>query len=112
MDLWDRRVRQHLSRSLEIAHEAGAVPPLLWALPATTLLLADEGETERAVELYALASPYPLVGQSRCFADVMGNHIAAAVAALPAERVALLEKRGQVRDLLDTAVELLCELRT
>jgi hypothetical protein len=29
------------------------------------LLLADEGEVERAVDLYALASHYPYVGNSR-----------------------------------------------
>ena len=30
-------------------------------LPAIALLLADQGNTERAVELYALASRYPFV---------------------------------------------------
>ena len=61
------------------------MPPLLWALPAMALLLADEGENEHAVELYALASRYPLVAKSRWFADVMGKEIAAAAAILPAE---------------------------
>ncbi len=102
---------QYLRLALAIAQESEAVPPLLWALPAMALLLADEGENERAVETYALASRYPLVAKSRWFADVMGNQIAAAAAALRAERVALLEERGRVRDLQATAVELLSELR-
>ncbi len=105
-------VRQHLIHSLEIAQESGAAPPLLWALPAMALLLADAGEIERAIELYALASRYSLVAKSRWFADVIGNEIAAAAATLPAERVTLLEERGRVRDLQATAVELLSELRT
>jgi hypothetical protein len=86
------------------------VPPLLWALPATALILASEGEVERAVELYALASRYPLVAKSRWFADVVGKQIAAAAATLPAERVAILQARGRTRDLEATVAELLAEL--
>jgi hypothetical protein len=74
------------------------------------LLLADQGENERAVELYALASRYPLVAKSRWFADVAGRQIAAVAAALPAGRVAVLQERGRARDLEATAAELLAEL--
>ena len=102
--------RQHLCHALEIAQESGAVPPLMWALPATALLLASEGENERAVELYALASHFPLVAKSRWFADVAGNILAEAAAALPAEGVTVLQERGQMRDLEATAAELLAEL--
>ena len=84
--------------------------PLLWALPATALLLASEGEKERAVELYALASRYPLVAQSRWFADVVGKQIAAAAETLPAGRVAILQARGRTRDLEAAVTELLAEL--
>ncbi len=104
--------RQHLSRALEIAQESGAVLPLLWALSAMALLLTCKGENERAVELHALASRYPLVAKSRWFADAVGDQIATVAATLPAERVALLEERGQVRNLQGAAVELLSELRT
>jgi DNA-binding SARP family transcriptional activator/predicted ATPase len=103
--------RQRLFHALEIVQESGAVLPLLWALPAMALLLAGDGENERAVELYALASRYPLVAESRWFADVIGNEIAAAAAALSAERVSVLEERGRNRDLQATAEELLSELR-
>ena len=41
----------------------------------TTLLLADQGENERGVELYALASRYPFVAKSRWFEDVVGQQI-------------------------------------
>jgi predicted ATPase/DNA-binding SARP family transcriptional activator len=102
--------RQHLRHALEIAQESGAVPPLMWVLPATALLLAGEGENERAVELYALASRYPLVAKSRWFADVVGNTLAEVAATLPAERVAVLKERGQTRDLEATVADLLSEL--
>ena len=103
--------REHLCLAFEAAAGSGAVVPLLWALPAVALLLAGEGEAERAVELYALASRYALVARSRWFADVVGDRIAGAAAALPADRVALLKERGQARDLQATAADLLAELR-
>jgi tetratricopeptide (TPR) repeat protein len=102
--------RQHLRQALEQAQETGVVPPLLWALPAMALILASEGENERAVELYALASRYPLVAKSRWFADVVGTQITAAADTLPAGRVAVLKERGQTRDLEATVAELLTEL--
>ena len=105
-----RGARQHLFRAFETAVESGAVPPLLWVLPAMALVLAREGEKERAVELYALASRYPLVAKSRWFADVAGNQLATVAASLSAERVAVAEKRGQARDLKATVAELLAEL--
>jgi hypothetical protein len=104
--------RQHICHALELVAESGAMLPLLWALPAVALLLAGEGEKERAVELYALASRYPLVAQSRWFAVVVGNTLAKLTATLPAERVAVLEERGRARDLEATVAELLSELRT
>jgi tetratricopeptide (TPR) repeat protein len=102
--------RQHLCHALELAEESGVVPPLLWALPAMALLLASEGEHERAVELYALASRYPLVAKSRWFADVAGNTLARVAATLPVERVGVLKERGEARDLEATVAVLLTEL--
>jgi DNA-binding SARP family transcriptional activator/predicted ATPase len=101
---------QHLSHALEIAQESGAVPPLLWAFPAAALLLASEGESERTVELYALASRYPFVANSRWFEDVAGKALSEVAASLPAERVAVLQERGRTRDLEAAVAELLAEL--
>jgi len=99
----------HLHEVLETAAEGGFVA-LLIALPATALLLADDGQEERAVELYALASRYPFVANSRWFEDVAGRHIAAVAAALPPEVVTAAKERGQARDLDATLAELLAEL--
>jgi hypothetical protein len=72
--------------------------------------LTGEGESERAVEVYALASRYPLVSKSRWFADVAGSTLAEVTATLPIERVAVLVDRGRARDLWATVEELLAEL--
>jgi hypothetical protein len=74
------------------------------------LLLTDEGERERAVELYALASRYPYVSNSRWFEDVAGKHIAAVAATLSPEAVAAAQERGRARDMAATLEELLEEL--
>jgi hypothetical protein len=83
---------------------------LLDALPAIALLLADRGQAERAVELYALASRYPFVSNAQWFEDVAGAHIAAVAATLPPDVVAAAQERGQARDLEATVKELLAEL--
>jgi hypothetical protein len=101
-----------LCQALELAVESKAVLPLLWALLSQALLLADEGEIQHAVELYALASRYPLVADSRWFADVVGRPITAATDTLPADQIAILQERGRGRDLQATVEELLSELRT
>jgi tetratricopeptide (TPR) repeat protein len=102
--------RQHLCHALEIAQESGAVPPLLWALPAMALLLADLGKGERAVEIYALASRYGFVANSHLWEDIAGHKIAVLAATLPQEVVAAAQKWGRARDLWATVEELLVEL--
>ena len=102
--------QQHLSRALGILAETEALPLLLISLSGSALLLADAGEHERAVELYALASRYPYVGNSRWFEDVFGRHIDAIAATLPPEVAEAARERGHARDLDETVKELLEEL--
>jgi hypothetical protein len=71
------------------------------------LLLADQDEKERAVELYTLALQNPYVANSRWFEDVAGRHIAAVAATLPPEVVETAQARGRARDVWETARELL-----
>lgn len=104
------QARQSLAESLQIANQVGDVWILWEALPATALLLADQGQPERAVELYALAARYPYIANSRWFEDVAGRHISAVAAALPPEVVAGAQERGRARDLWATVKELLVEL--
>ena len=102
--------RQHLREALRPAVEMGSVFPVIYGLPAFALLLVDDGEVERAVELYALASRYAFVAHSQWFEDVAGRHVAAAAESLPPEVVAAARERGRARDLWETAKELLEEL--
>jgi tetratricopeptide (TPR) repeat protein len=104
-----RQARADLNEALRTASEIGNFAPLLHALPGLALLLADQVEVERAVELYALASRYPFVANSRWFEDVAGKQIAAVAATLPPEVVAAAQERGRARDLWDTAAELVEE---
>ena len=76
-------------------------------LPAVALYLAVQGKTERAVELYALATRYPYVANSRWFEDVAGRHIRAAAEALPPDVVAAAQARGRACDLWATVKALL-----
>jgi DNA-binding SARP family transcriptional activator len=68
------------------------------------------GEVGRAAKVYALASRYPWVANSRMWEDVAGKHIAAVAATLPPDAVAAAQERGRVRDLWATVEELLTEL--
>jgi DNA-binding SARP family transcriptional activator/predicted ATPase len=104
--------QEHLRAQLAWAQESQMLMPALFGLVAAARLLADEGEMERAVELYALASRYPFVANSRWFADVAGNNIRAAAATLPELVVTAARDRGQSRDLHATVAELLGELRS
>ena len=71
--------------------------PLILALPAASLLLADRGDVEQAIETYAFALCYPTVARARWFEDVAGRHIAAAAAALPPDAVDAARERGRAR---------------
>jgi tetratricopeptide (TPR) repeat protein len=102
--------RGHLREALRAAAETLAWPTAVAALAGTALIVAGEGAPTRAVELYALASRYPYVGNSRFWEDVVGRHIAAATATLPQDVVAAARERGRARDLGATVAELLAEL--
>jgi hypothetical protein len=95
---------------LRIGIEWGTGLGLSGVLPAIALFLVDRGEGERAIELYALASRHPSVGNSRWFENIAGRHIAAATQNLPPEVVEAAQARGRTLDLQETAQGLLEEL--
>jgi predicted ATPase/DNA-binding SARP family transcriptional activator len=104
------QARRYLIEALQGAAEAGTLAPAVFSIALVALLLANQGEAERAVELYALASRHPYVGNSRYQEDTVGRHIAAAAATLPPEVAAGAQARGRARDLEATVAELLVEL--
>lgn len=104
------QAERHLRQALQMAAEIESFVGLAFTLPGIALLLADLGYEERAVELYALASRYPVVANSRWFADVVGRPVSAIAATLPLDVVAAAEERGRARDLDTTVTGLLAEL--
>ncbi len=102
--------RQYLADALQTAIEIGAFLPLLFAIPLAALLTADRGETERAIELYASASRYSFVANSRWCKDVFGRHIMAVAATLPSDVVAAAQAREQSRNLWAAAYTLMAEM--
>jgi tetratricopeptide (TPR) repeat protein len=103
---------KYLRAQLAWAQESRMLMPVLFGLVAAARLLADEGQIERAIELYALVSRYPFVAHSRWFEDVARNKMASVAANLPAEVVEAARERDQARDLIATVEKHLTELRT
>ena len=101
---------RYFADTLQTAVDINGFVPLLFAIPGIALLLADEGEVERAVELYAPLTFMPLVANSRLRDDLAGEEIKALAESLPAEVAAAAQKRGLERDLWETAGQLLNEL--
>ena len=100
----------------DLLHEARraagrqALVPLMWGLPALALFLADCGEQEQAVELYALATHYPLVAQSRWFEDVVGREIEALASTMATDVVVSARECDEVQGRQATLMELLADL--
>jgi hypothetical protein len=80
-------------------------------LPAIALFLVHQGDAERAVEFYALASRFAYVANSRWYEDLVGKRIAAIATMLRPVVVQAAQERGRARDLWATAEELLEELQ-
>jgi predicted ATPase/DNA-binding SARP family transcriptional activator len=92
------KVSQYLWRCIEIASSIGSFKLAIHAMPAIALLEADQGNVERAIELYALASKYPYVANSKWFENIAGDHITRLAAALPMDTVTSARNRGASLD--------------
>ena len=104
------QARKHLAEALQLGVEIRAFMPLYVALPTAALMLADQGEKEQAVELYALISRYLPVAKSRWFADVFGQHIEAVAVTLSPEIAAAAESRGRSRNVWEVVKTVLVNL--
>jgi hypothetical protein len=99
-----------LGQGLRRAADTKSAPRLLAALPGAALALADRGQVERAVEVYALACRFPLVARSHLFDRIAGQAIVAAAQSSPPHVVAEARARGQNLDVWATVETLLGEL--
>jgi tetratricopeptide (TPR) repeat protein len=102
--------RRSILEALRIGVELGVFMPVVYGLPAAALLLAGQGAAERAVEIYACASRYEFVANSRWFDGLVGRPVAAAAALLPAELVQVARERGRAQGWDRMAAQLLTEL--
>src|SRR5690606_24852452 len=87
-----------------------AFVPLILALPAIALMLAEQGHPQRAVELYALAWRYPILANAQSSIDSFGKSLDTVVAMLPPKIAAAAQARGRALDLWETAAALDDEL--
>ncbi len=78
---------EHVYRSLRWGIEQEDVQTLSMTLPLAALLLADRGEVDRAVTLYALTCQHPRISDSRWYADVVGREMNRLVSGPSAARV-------------------------
>jgi predicted ATPase/DNA-binding SARP family transcriptional activator len=101
--------RTFLRRSLQISHEFGVYFPLVFGLSVVTLLLVDENQIERAVEIYSHAESHPVVGCSRWWRDAVGHEIAQAGSSLSSSVLEAAKARGRSLDLRETAGSLMDE---
>jgi predicted ATPase/DNA-binding SARP family transcriptional activator len=100
----------YLKAGLGWAVEEYQFYPLMNALSGIALMLSDEGEYERALELYTLALKHPYVANSCWFEDVAGIEIEANSEKLPQGVAEAARAKGDSLDLWQGAAELLSEL--
>jgi hypothetical protein len=106
-----RQARAHCFQSLQLCAQVGDPWSLATAVSATIIILADGDNPARALELFSMLQQDPLCAASRWFDDAVGSHVAAAMAALPAEVAAAATARGKTLDPRAVAHELVGEAR-
>jgi predicted ATPase/DNA-binding SARP family transcriptional activator len=99
--------RRHLGQALRTANRA--LQTTVSALACLAAILADD-EPERAVELYALASRHPYIGNSRLWQDLLAPRITAAAGRLPPDVVVAAQARGREGDWMAATESWLKEL--
>jgi tetratricopeptide (TPR) repeat protein len=105
-----RASKDNVLEALQIATDIKNYLALMHVLPVVALLLVDEDEVERAVEIVALVRHYPLLAKSRWMDDTVGQVVESAAAALAPDMVKAAQARGRSLDMWDSAARLLEEL--
>ena len=103
--------RTHLCQALHIASASERYFDRLWPLTTAAYILAQSGQPERAIELYALASRHPFVSNSRWFEDVFGHPIGQIATAMSPNVAAMAQQRGQADDLEMMVKEMIAEFQ-
>jgi tetratricopeptide (TPR) repeat protein len=103
--------RQKLEEALEASLTYEWVFNYDCLLAVLALLLAEEGQTERALQVYAAACQEPLVATSVYFADLVGRRLLAQARSLPEAVYRAAWEKGQSMEMRAMTLELREELR-
>lgn len=87
----------YLQQALRSTLETKIIYGVIYSLPAAARLFVAT-QPELAIEIYAAACQFGYVANSRIFADVVGNYIAASARTLPPGVVTAAQLRGQQAD--------------
>ncbi|HEU5099909.1 MAG TPA: tetratricopeptide repeat protein, partial [Roseiflexaceae bacterium] len=104
------QARRHAVTALRMVLKIRIWFTMLYSLWPIALLLADDGDLERAAELYALTERVYAPRNDAWSHDIARGELAEIAAALPVDVAAAAQARGQALDLWATARELLAEL--
>lgn len=98
--------RQALTEAFALAVELKTPLTCCFAFPFLALLLAEQGELEQAITLYAMATRFPFVANSCWFERIAGGRIAVLTTGLASTTVATLQAKAQTLDLWTIARQL------
>lgn len=99
--------RQHLAEAIEISLSIHGYFSALYALTVGAIWLGNQGEPDKALEIYELVARQPVFASSPWFNDLFGRSIAAYTGGVAAEDAASARERGRQRELWPTLEELL-----
>lgn len=93
-----QKARALLVEGLEVATCYPTISVCASCLAVLAWMLADQGQDEAAVELYAAASAHPFMQSCAYFCDTFGGRMEEAAAALPPTVAAAARQRGSQQD--------------
>ena len=105
------RALEHIQSCMQKGLEISSSLVLIPTFGTVALYLDNQGDLERAVEIYALASRYPWIDKSQWYHDVIEGPLTTLTASLSPTVIATAQKRGRERDLENIVQELLVDLR-
>ncbi|NOZ72356.1 MAG: tetratricopeptide repeat protein [Chloroflexi bacterium] len=97
---------RHIRTELKRALHARRYLATLTSLAGLVLLLTDDGEVERAVELHALLLEHPYTARAHWFSQIITPVVMVAAAGLSPEQRSAAAERGRAQDVWEVAAKL------
>jgi ATP/maltotriose-dependent transcriptional regulator MalT len=104
------QAREYLASVLRSTIEFRSILPLIYCIPAAALITADNGQSERAIELYSLAKQFGHIANSGWFDEIACRELDSVLASLPPDVASAADARGRELDVWETADQLLMDL--